>query len=117
MGTKPFKGIIPSKFNIGGVEIKVIDVENEINTSNYGRTQPLQAEVRLQKTAGNKPIAETQRVNTFWHEVVHYILDAMGEIQEEKENERFTTCFSNFLNEVIQSCEIEENKTGEQSCQ
>lgn len=107
---KPFKGIIPSKFHIGGVEIKVIDVDNENNLCNYGRTEPMQAEVRLQKNAKNKPIAESQRANTFWHEVVHYILDAMGEKLDDRENERFTTCFSNFLNEVIQSCEIEENK-------
>lgn len=104
---KPFKGIIPSKFCIGGVDIKVVDVENEDNINNYGRTQPMQAKIRLQKTVGHIPIADTQRVNTFWHEVVHYILDAMGEKQDSEENERFTTCFSNFLNEVIQSCEIE----------
>lgn len=107
---KPFKGIIPTNFTIGGVEINVIHVDNEINQGNYGRTEPMQAEIRLQKNAGNKPIAHTQRTNTFWHEVVHYILDAMGEKQDDKENERFTTCFSNFLNEVIQSCEIEKEE-------
>lgn len=55
----------------------------------------------------DRTISQSQKCQTFWHEVVHYILDAMGEKQGE-DNERFVTCFSNFLNEVIQSCEIKE---------
>lgn len=104
---KPFKNTIPDKFCIGGVEINLKHVENEMNTGNFGGTYPFQAEVKIQKSSYNNPIAESQRCQTFWHEVVHLILDAMGEKQENREeNERFTTCFSNFLNEVMQSCEI-----------
>lgn len=104
---KPFAGIIPCKFNIGGVEYNVNITRNEINFNNFGNTHPFEAQITIQTEMDRKPIARTQQVQTFWHEVVHTILDAMGEKQESEENERFTTCFSNFLNEVMQSCEIE----------
>lgn len=104
---QPFKNIIPDKFSIGGVEINIKHVENEMNGNNFGSTHPFTAEIKIQNVCNNIPIAQSQKCQTFWHEVVHLILDAMGEKQEDNaENERFVTCFSNFLNEVMQSCEI-----------
>lgn len=104
---KPFKNIIPDKFYIGGMEVNIKFVDNETNRNNYGVSNPFQTEIVIQNLANNRAISQSQKCQTFWHEVVHYILDAMGEKQGE-DNERFVTCFSNFLNEVIQSCEIEE---------
>lgn len=102
----PFKNIIPSSFNIGGVETTVEFVDNEMNQSNLGCTDPMNARIKLQKTSNNVEINKSQQTLTFWHEVVHLILDAMHEKQDPEENERFTSCFSSFLNEVIQSCQI-----------
>lgn len=104
----PFKGIIPNKFNIGGVETKVIFVNNEMNNGNFGSTDPLRAQVKIQHMAEEREIDKSQQNLTFWHEVVHLILDTMHEKQDPEENERFTSCFSSILNEVIQSCQVED---------
>ena len=42
------------------------------------------------------------KVNTFFHELTHAILDTMGEV-ELSGNEKFVCCFSSFLTEAINS--------------
>lgn len=106
---KVFKDIIPNKFTIGGVEYNVNFVTNEDNISNFGRIDCFNAEVKLQNERNSKPISRKQLTQTFWQEAVHGILDAMGE-SELNNNEKFVTCFSSMLNEVIQSCEVEDEK-------
>lgn len=105
MTNKPFKGIIPNRFHVGGIEYEVKFVTNEFNESNFGRIEYFTSEVKLQRERNDKPISMSQLTQTFWHEVVHSILDAMGD--EKNDDERFVTCFSSMLNEVIQSCEID----------
>lgn len=105
---KPFKGVIPNRFSVAGVEHSVTYVNDESNYSNYGELNSFTCNISLQKKRCNKPISDAQLTQTFWHEVVHSILDVMGE----ENNEKFVYCFSGFLNEVIQSCEVdEENDT------
>ena len=106
MVNKPFKGFIPDRFHVGGIEYEVKFVTNECNDSNFGRIEYFTSEVKLQKERNDKPISRGQLTQTFWHEVVHSILDAMGD-NERNNNEPFVTCFSSILNEVIQSCEID----------
>lgn len=109
MARKPFKGIIPSRFHVGGIEYEVEFVTNEYNNSNFGRIEYHTSKIKLQREMSNVPISTNQLTQTFWHEVVHGILDAMGEI-EKNNNEQFVCCFSSILNEVIQSCEMDDNE-------
>lgn len=113
---RPFKGIIPNRFTIGGVEISTRKTANVMNLNNFGYTAPFSAEIFIQTESQGHPISHSQQCQTFWHEVVHYILDAMHEKQDNPEdNERFATCFSNFLNEILQSCECDEDIDAEAS--
>ena len=46
-------------------------------------------------------IPERMKVNTFFHELTHSILDTMGE-SDLSGNEKFVSCFSSFLTEAME---------------
>ena len=61
------------------------------------------------------PIAEAdglspkkpRKVNTFYHELTHCILQTMGE-HELNDNEKFVCCFAGFLTEAMRNLKFEE---------
>lgn len=51
--------------------------------------------------------SDTSKVNTFYHELVHIILDSMGE-KELSSNEKFVSCFAGFLTDAMDKAYFEE---------
>ena len=103
---KPFKDIIPDNFNIAGMRYTVTYQAEQKGNTKYGLMNHPKCEVTLYGKMDDTIISHNQRVQTFWHEVVHGILENMGEI-ELSGNEKFVCTFSSFLNEVMQSAECE----------
>lgn len=103
---KPFKDIIPDNFNIAGMRYIVSHQGEQKGNTKYGMINNPKCEVILYGKMDDTVISHNQRVQTFWHEVVHGILDSMGET-ELSQNEKFVCTFSSFLNEVMQSAECE----------
>ena len=101
---KPFKDIIPTNFNIAGMQYTVSHQTDQKGNSKYGCIIYPKNEVVLYGKMDDTVICHNQRVQTFWHEVVHGILTNMGETGL-SDNEKFVSTFSSFLNEVIQSAE------------
>lgn len=98
----PFKNIIPDKFNIAGMEYKVVRQSEQKGGTKYGMMNNIKNEVVLFEKMDDTPISFQQAVQTFWHEIVHGILDNMGET-ELSNNEKFVCTFSSMLNEIMQS--------------
>lgn len=101
---KPFKDIIPDYFNIAGMRYSINHQDEQKGNTKYGMINNPKCEVILYGKMDDTVVSHNQRVQTFWHEVVHGILDSMGET-ELSQNEKFVCTFSSFLNEVMQSAE------------
>ncbi len=50
----------------------------------------------------NKEQSEGSKINTFYHELTHSILDTMGE-EELSKNERFVCSFAGFLADAMEN--------------
>jgi len=103
---KPFKDIIPDNFNISGMRYTVDYQPQQKGNTKYGMMNNPKCELVLYQKMDDTIINRNQLVQTFWHEVVHGILDNMGE-SELSGNEKFVCTFSSLLNEVMQSAECE----------
>lgn len=53
--------------------------------------------------------SETSKVNTFYHELIHSILDTMNE-KELSNNEKFVCCFAGFLTEAMKNAYFKEDE-------
>ena len=93
---------IPSKYTIGGQDIKVEFVESD--GEDYGNFTMIKGVLRICKNVKNMPQSETVQLNTFFHELVHSVLVTMGE-SELGNNEKFVNCFAGFLTEAIRTME------------
>ena len=93
-------------FNIAGMKVTVNHQSEQTGNTKFGIFNNVKNEITLFGKMDNTVINHGQRVQTFWHEVVHCILDNMGEI-ELSGNEKFVCTFSSFLNEVMQSADCE----------
>ena len=94
---------IPSKIRIGGQVLQVTQPD-KFDDGKLGRFCVANGYIRIAKTFDGLEQSESSRENTYWHEVVHAILDTMGE-QELSENERFVCAFTGFLTECYHSME------------
>lgn len=91
---------IPSKIRIGGQDIDVCIVER-IEGEKLGQICVAEGKMLIADNFSTSKQSESSKVNTFIHEVVHGILDIMGE-NEMSENEKFVSTFSSFLVDVIE---------------
>lgn len=99
---------IPSKIRIGGQDIEVCVVER-IEDEKLGQICLAEGKLLIADNFSTKKQSETSKVNTFIHEVVHGILDTMGE-NEMSQNEKFVCAFSSFLVDAIEEI-IKTNST------
>lgn len=97
--------IIPKKFHIGGQDMKVNEVERCEN-DNLGLCCVAQGVIEIAKTFKGRTQCDSVKLNTFYHELTHSILDTMGE-DELSANEKFVSTFSSFLTEAIRSFKYE----------
>lgn len=93
---------IPDEFNLGGSNIKV-NVVDRCDNNALGTCLLAEGRINIADTF-NKDNKQNNniKVNTFFHELTHAILDTMGEV-ELSGNEKFVCCFSSFLTEAINS--------------
>lgn len=99
---------IPSKIRIGGqdVEIRIVDhIENE----KLGQICMAEGKLLIADNFSTRKQSESSKANTFIHEVVHGILDTMGE-NELSGNEKFVSTFSSFMVDIIEEV-IKTNNT------
>lgn len=95
---------IPSKFSVGGQEMQVKLVKKVENSEVLGTCCLEEGLIRIADTADGITQSDSSKVNTFFHELIHSILDTMCE-KELNGNEKFVCCFAGFLTEAIKSME------------
>lgn len=91
---------IPEKFNLAGQTVTVIQDKDLLGKEDiFGCFDPKQMVISI-----NKPgvISQERSEQAFFHELVHAILDEMGEVKLSK-NERFVDSFSTLLHQAIKT--------------
>lgn len=91
---------IPSKIRIGGQDINMCIVDR-IEGEKLGQICVAEGKMLIADNFSTNKQSDTSKVNTFVHEVVHGILDTMGET-ELSGNEKFVSTFSSFMVDVIE---------------
>lgn len=90
---------IPSKIRIGGEDIEVRFVER-CDDNSIGTAQNATGLIEIaDKFSKDSLQSESSKVGTFYHEVVHIILDTMH--HKLMSNEAFVCIFAAFLNEAM----------------
>ena len=92
--------IIPDKIRIGGQEISVVN-EERLDDNNLGEICVAEGVLKIACNFSNRQQCKSSKTNTFIHEVVHGILDTMGE-SELSGNEKFVCTFSSLLIDTIE---------------
>ena len=92
--------IIPDKIRIGGQEISVVN-EDRLDDNKLGTICVAEGVLRIADNFNNLKQCESSKINTFIHEIVHGILDTMGE-SELSGNEKFVCTFSSLLIDTIE---------------
>lgn len=93
---------IPKSFTVGGIDIEVKNVYRIPNSEVLGQCNLAGGTIEIAQTAEGVDQCESSKLNTFYHELVHCILDVMGE-NALSNNEKFVNTFSSFLTESIKS--------------
>lgn len=91
---------IPSKIRIGGQDIEVCVVER-IEDEKLGQICVAEGKLLIADNFSTRKQSDTSKANTFIHEVVHGILDTIGET-ELSGNEKFVSTFSSFMVDVVE---------------
>lgn len=92
--------IIPSKIRIGGQDISVVN-EERLDGNELGTICLAEGVLKIADNFNNSKQCESSKINTYIHEVVHGVLDTMGEFELSK-NEKFVCTFSSFLVDPIE---------------
>lgn len=100
---------IPNKISVGGQEIR-IDIVDKINGNCLGRCCLGGGFIEISNVFHEDvKQSDSSKRNTFFHEVVHAILETMGEAKL-SENEKFVSSFSGFLTEAMKDAIFIENE-------
>ena len=100
--------IIPDKIRIGGQDISIV-YEERLDDNKLGKICVAEGVLKIACNFSNRQQCESSRINTFIHEIVHGILDTMGE-SELSGNEKFVCAFSSLLIGPIEEI-VKANKT------
>ena len=92
--------VIPDKIRIGGQEISIVN-EERLDDNKLGTICVAEGVLRIADNFNNLKQCESSKINTFIHEIVHGILDTMGEF-ELSGNEKFVCAFSSLLIDSIE---------------
>ena len=87
--------IIPNTIKIGGQDISVVN-EERLDNDILGDICIAEGVLRIANNFNHIKQCQSSKITTFIHEVVHGILDTMGET-ELSGNERFVCAFSSLL--------------------
>ena len=98
---------IPSKITLGGQEVEIRNVERCDNNA-VGGSHLYEGFLEIANNFNKVAVqSESSKVNTFYHELTHCILETMGE-DELNGNEKFVCCFAGFLTEAMRNARFEE---------
>ena len=98
---------IPSKITIGGQDVEIRNV-NRCDNNALGECHLIEGYIEIADTFyKEQKQSESSKLNTFYHELTHCILQTMGE-QELSANEKFVCCFAGFLTEAMRNVKLEE---------
>ena len=87
---------IPSKYEVGGQEIEVRHVER-CDDNVFGNCFVGAGYIKIADIVNkDDKQSDSSKINTFYHELTHSILDTMNE-KELSNNEKFVCCFAGFL--------------------
>ena len=100
--------IIPDKIRIGGQDIRIVK-EERLDDNKLGEICVAEGVLKIACNFSNRQQCKSSKTNTFIHEVVHGILDTMGE-SELSGNEKFVCAFSSLLIDTIEEI-VKANKT------
>ncbi|KKN88661.1 hypothetical protein LCGC14_0245520 [marine sediment metagenome] len=104
--TKKQSPSIPKEFQLFGKTIKVVfDQERCDADGSYGLALYAESKVLLSKRFDGKDIDPVKIETTFWHEVVHYILNDLR-YKKLSEDEVFVSRFAMVLHQVLSSAKI-----------
>lgn len=92
--------IIPYKIRIGGQDIRIVN-EERLDDNKLGTICVAEGVLRIADNFNNLQQCESSKISTFIHEIVHGILDTMGE-SELSGNEKFVCAFSSLLIDTIE---------------
>lgn len=96
---------IPKRLQVGGQVINV-EVKEKLEDNLLGRACLTQGLIEISNTTAIKgeriTCSPTSKYQTLWHEIIHCILDNMGE-DELSSNEKFVNIFACMLTEAITS--------------
>ena len=92
--------VIPKKIRICGQDISVVNKER-LDNDILGEICLAEGVLQIADTFRNIKQSESSKINTFIHEIVHGILDTMGESKLSK-NERFVCTFASLLVDPIE---------------
>ena len=91
---------IPDKIRIGGQDISVVNKEH-LDVDELGNICLAEGVLKIADNCNNRKQCESSKINTFIHEVVHGVLDTMGEFELSK-NEKFVCTFASLLVDTIE---------------
>lgn len=91
---------IPSKIRIGGQDIDVW-IKDHLTDEKLGTICLASGELNIAEKFYEYNQSESSQVNTFIHEVVHGVLNTMGE-NKLSSDEKFVTTFASLLVDVIE---------------
>ena len=92
--------ILPYSIRIGGQDIIVVNKER-LDNNKLGTICVAEGVLQIANTFNNIQQCESSKFVTFIHEVVHGVLDTMGET-ELSNNEKFVSTFSSLLVDTIE---------------
>lgn len=109
------KKILPSSIEIAGQRIGVQIVPELDGFGHLGSCSCSEGVIKIAcniDDEGERKQSVDSMRNTYWHEVIHLILDNMGE-EKLCANEKFVSCFAGFLTEATKKVVfLEKNKVG-----
>lgn len=91
---------IPNKIRIGGQDINIIN-KDRLESDILGDICIAEGTLRIADNFRSCKQSDSSKVNTFIHEVIHGVLDSMGESVLSK-NEKFVCTFTSLLVDPIE---------------
>lgn len=97
---------IPKSFQLFATTVDVVFDNTKLSyDSNFGECSYSDAKITLCFSYKGEKLPESTILDTFYHEKVHMILDAMGE-HEISKNEKFVEVFARLLRQSDETAEI-----------
>ena len=100
---------IPSKITLGGQEVEIRNVER-CDGNAVGECHLLEGYIEIADIYNkDRKQSESSKVDTFYDELTHCILQTMGETELDN-NEKFVCCFAGFLTEAMSNSEYKKKE-------